>query len=126
MLIEQLLYARHWSSVNKANRNPALKELLCISTSFLFIESNIPLYGHATFYLLTIRWTLRYQTKLWSVHPRAAHLLTPRLCFFCVFLFLAVPCVLWDLSSLTQATAVKEPSPNYQTAREVPQQSIFF
>ena len=37
VLIEQLLYARHRSSVNRANSNPVLKELLYISTLFLFI-----------------------------------------------------------------------------------------
>ena len=43
---------------------------------------------------------------------------------FVLFCFLAVPCGLWDLSSLirdrTQGTAVRAPSRNNWTAREFP------
>ena len=47
------------------------------------------------------------------------------LCFIiCIYLFLAVPLSLWDLSSLTRnwtkSTAVKVPSPNQWTTREFP------
>lgn len=49
ILSEHLLYARHWSLVNKANKTPSLLGLLYISTSCLLIANNIPSYGRATF-----------------------------------------------------------------------------
>ena len=60
------------------------------------------------------------QKSLFSFHTG----LIREFLFFYYFFFLATPCGLWDLSSLTRdgtwATAVKAPNPNHWTAREIP------
>ena len=61
---------------------------------------------------------------------RALHSIGLYIFFYFLFLFLAIPRSLRDLSSLTRteprATAVKVPSPNHWTARELPLIGISF